>query len=166
MGLLKNLMKKKTTTANVDPAIYSPLTGKSVPLSQVNDPVFAEEMMGEGAAILPTVGEVLAPCDGEVLTVFRTLHAITFKGDNGSEIIIHVGLETVALDGEHYVAHVKDGQRVKKGDLLLGFDIEQLKAKGYDVITPVIVTNSSDYTRVEKTEQDHVQAGDLFLHLG
>lgn len=165
MGLFKKLAKKKEATGDIDPMIYSPLTGATALLSEVNDPVFAQEMMGKGAAVIPTVGEVVAPCDGEVVSVFRTLHAITFKANNGAEIIIHVGLETVALDGDYYQAHVSDGQQVKKGDRLLSFDIEKIKSEGYDVITPVVITNSAAYQRVEKTEKDQVQAGEPFINL-
>jgi PTS system beta-glucosides-specific IIC component len=123
-------------------------------------------MMGKGAAVIPTVGRVVAPCNGEIVSVFRTLHAITIKADNSAEIIIHVGLETVALDGQYYESHVADGERIKKGDLLLTFDLDKIKGEGYDVITPVIVTNSADYQRVEKTNNHDVNEGDVFINLG
>ena len=166
MGLLKKILgTKKESNVNIEHIIYSPLTGKVVPLSEVNDPVFSQEMMGKGTAVIPTAGRVVAPCDGKVLSVFRTRHAITIKADNGAEIIIHVGLETVALDGQYYEAHVANEQQVKKGDLLLTFDLNQIKEAGYDVITPVIVTNSADYQSVEKTENDNVSHGDLLIRL-
>ena len=150
---------------NIDDTIYSPLTGKVVSLSEVNDPVFSQEMMGKGAAVIPTVGRVVAPCNAEVINVFRTLHAITIKADNGAEIIIHVGLDTVALDGKYYKSHVEDGERIKKGDLLLTFDLEKIKGEGYDVITPIIVTNSAEYQRVEKLKNDDVSGGDALISL-
>lgn len=166
MGLFKKILgSKEESKVEVDHIIYSPLTGKAVPLSEVNDLVFSQEMMGKGVAVIPTVGRVLAPCDGEVISVFRTLHAITIKADHGADIIIHVGLETVALDGQYYESHVADGQRIKKGDLLLTFEIDKIKEEGYDVITPIIVTNSTEYQYVEKTNQIEVNEGDLLIKL-
>ena len=166
MGLFKKLLgAKEEQKREVDNKIYSPLIGKVVPLSEVNDLVFSQEMMGKGAAVVPTVGCVFAPCDGEIITVFRTLHAITIKADNGAEIIIHVGLETVALDGKYYEAHVGDGARIRKGDLLLTFDLDKIKEEGYDVVTPVVVTNSADYQSVDMTGKNEVQDGDLLINL-
>lgn len=165
MALFKKILNKKEEVMTVDFSIYSPLIGKVVPLSDVNDPVFAQEMMGKGIAIFPTAGQMFAPCDGELISVFRTLHALTFKADNGAEIIIHVGLETVALDGQYFESHVQDGQRIKKGDLLLTFDLEQIKKAGYDLVTPVIVTNPTLFQSVEQTKKDFVNAGDLLIKL-
>jgi len=166
MGLFKKILgAKEELNVDMENIIYSPLTGRVVPLSEVNDPVFSQEMMGKGAAIIPTAKRVVAPCNGEVVNVFRTLHAVTIRADNGADIIIHVGLETVALDGQYYESHVEDGQRVKKGDLLLTVDINKIKEDGYDVITPVIVTNSAEYQSVEKTEKNEVNDGDLLLNL-
>lgn len=163
MGFFDKLMGKKTAK-KVD-LIYSPLIGTAVTLGEVNDPVFAEEMMGKGAAIIPTKGEVYAPCDGEVITVFRTLHAVTIKGDAGADVIIHVGIETVGLNGEHFTAHVIDGQLVKKGDLLLTFDLEAIEAAGYDMITPVVVINSAEYGAIEKTNKKDVSNKDVLIEL-
>ena len=165
MALLKKLLNKKEEVTTVDFSIYSPLIGNVVSLSDVNDPVFAQEMMGKGIAVFPTVGQVFAPCDGELISVFRTLHALTIKADNGAEIIIHIGLETVALDGQHFESHVQDGHRIKKGDLLLTFDLEQIKKAGYDLVTPVIVTNPTLFQRVEETKKDVVNSGDLLMEL-
>ena len=166
MGLFRKILgTKEESKGNIDNIIYSPLTGEVRPLSAVNDLVFSQEMMGKGAAVMPTAGRVVAPCDGEVISVFRTLHAVTIKAANGAEIIIHVGLETVALGGKYYESHVEDGARIKKGDLLLTFDIDKIKEEGYDMITPVIVTNSADYQSVDKTEEYEVKEGDLFINL-
>ena len=166
MGLFEKILgAKKELKVEIDNIIYSPLTGVAVPLREVNDLVFSEEMMGKGAAVIPTIGRVVAPCDGEVVSVFRTLHAVTFKADNGAEIIIHVGLETVALDGKYYKSHVRDSQRVKKGDLLLTFDLDKIKEEGYDVITPVVVANTADYQSVDKTGESDVSEGDLLINL-
>jgi len=164
MGLFKKFMKKKEGK-DFNLMIYSPLTGIATALSEVNDPVFAEEMMGKGIAVIPTVGHVVAPCDGEIITIFRTLHAITMKGDNGVEIIIHVGLDTISLDGRYFESHVADGTHVKKGDLLLTFDLDKIKAEGYDVITPIIITNSAEFQSVQMVEKKEVDLGDLLLSL-
>lgn len=128
--------------------VLSPIEGKAVSLKQVNDVTFSEEIMGKGAAIIPTVGRAVAPVDGTVSALFETKHAIGLTGDNGVEILIHIGLDTVKLGGKHFTAHVKSGDKVKAGDLLVEFDIEGIKKEGYDVITPVLVTNTHDYKDV------------------
>jgi beta-glucoside PTS system EIICBA component len=125
--------------------VLSPIEGKAVSLKQVNDVTFSEEIMGKGAAIIPTVGRAVAPVDGTVSALFETKHAIGLTADNGAEILIHIGLDTVKLGGKHFTAHVKSGDRVKAGDLLVEFDIEGIKKEGYEVITPVLVTNTYDY---------------------
>ena len=163
MGLLKKLLLGDKM--EIGSKVYSPLIGEAVPLSEVNDPVFAEEMMGKGAAIKPMEGQVFAPCDGEVITVFRTLHAITIKSDSGAEMIIHVGLETVGLNGKHFEAHVTDGSKIKKGDLLLTFDLDQIKAAGYDTITPIVITNSAEFEQVDVTGKKEVSNKDWLIRL-
>jgi len=165
MGFMKKLFGTETETQGIDNKIYSPLKGSVVPLNEVNDPVFAEEMMGNGAAVIPTDGRASSPVSGEIISVFKTKHAITIKADNGADIIIHVGLDTVNLDGKHYEAHVKDGQRVKVGDLLLTFDIERIKEAGYDVVTPVVVTNSSDYSAIKRVVKNEVNEGEALIEL-
>jgi len=162
------LFKNLTTTnkvKNIDFTICSPLAGTVTNLSEVNDPVFAKEVMGKGIAIIPTVGRVVAPCSGSVINVFRTLHAITIKADNGAEIIIHVGLETVSLGGKHYEIHVQDEMRIKKGDLLLTFDIDAIKALGYDIITPIVITNSTEFHKIENVSKKIINFGDLLINL-
>lgn len=128
--------------------VYAPLAGRTVPLDQVNDPTFSMEILGKGLAIQPTDGRVYAPFDGEVVSIFDTKHALGLKSDSGMELLIHVGLETVRLEGKHFTAHVENGQKIKKGDLLLEFDLEAIVQEGYEVITPVLVNNVSDYTEV------------------
>ena len=146
--------------------ISSPMTGKVIPLTQVNDPTFAGELMGKGSAIIPTIGQVLAPEDGEVVSLFRTKHAIGFVTDTGAEILIHIGIDTVKLDGQHFEAHVEAGSKVKKGDLLVSFDIDAIKQAGFEVTTPIIITNSDDYKDVQTIfMQDDIQAGDALLAL-
>ena len=125
--------------------ILAPAEGKCVPMSEVNDPTFSQEILGKGIAIIPAVGKVYAPADGEVTMVFETKHALSVKTSDGAELIIHIGLDTVNLQGKYFNAHVAAGDKVKAGDLLMEFDIDKIKEAGYDVITPVIVCNTPDY---------------------
>ena len=146
--------------------IASPLTGQLIDLKEVNDVTFASGLMGKGAAIIPTIGEVVAPEDGEVVSLFRTKHAIGFQTKSGAEILIHIGVDTVKLDGQHFEAHVESGQKVKKGDRLVSFDIEAIKQAGFEVTTPIIITNSDDYIDVQCIfNQDNIQHGDALLAL-
>ncbi|NSB14542.1 beta-glucoside-specific PTS transporter subunit IIABC [Clostridium beijerinckii] len=128
--------------------ILAPIEGKSVSLSQVNDITFSEEIMGKGAAIIPSKGVAVSPVNGVISALFETKHAIGITAEDGTEILIHIGLDTVKLGGKHFTAHIKSGDKVKIGDLLVEFDIEAIKREGYEVITPVLVTNSSDYKDV------------------
>ena len=128
--------------------IVSPLTGEAVPLSETGDPAFAAEALGKGIAVKPSEGKVFAPCDATVSAVMG--HAVGLECDNGAELLIHVGIDTVNLDGKHYTGHVEEGQRVKAGDLLLEFDITAIEKEGYKTITPVIVTNSDDYADTQR----------------
>lgn len=146
--------------------IFSPLTGKIIPLNQVNDPTFASELMGKGIAIIPTEGKAYAPDDGEVVSLFRTKHAIGFQTDSGVEILIHIGIDTVKLDGQHFQAHVQAGSKVKKGDLLVSFDIEAIRQAGFEVTTPIIITNSDDYQKIQTIHQSEtIEKGDVLLTL-
>ncbi|OTP92982.1 beta-glucoside-specific PTS transporter subunit IIABC [Gilliamella apicola] len=146
--------------------VSSPMTGKVIPLTQVNDPTFAGELMGKGSAIIPTIGQVLAPEDGEVVSLFRTKHAIGFVTDTGAEILIHIGIDTVKLDGQHFEAHIESGSKVKKGDLLVSFDIDAIKQAGFEVTTPIIITNTDDYKDVKTIfMQNDIQAGNELLTL-
>ena len=146
--------------------ISSPMTGKVIPLSQVNDPTFAGELMGKGSAIIPTIGQALAPEDGEVVSLFRTKHAIGLVTNSGAEILIHIGIDTVKLDGQHFEAHIEAGSKVKKGDLLVSFDIDAIKQAGFEVTTPIIITNTDDYKDIQTIfMQDDIQSGDALLAL-
>ena len=136
------------------------MKGKAVPLKEVSDPTFAEEMLGKGAAVIPEDGKFYAPADGEIGMVFDTLHAVSMTTDFGAEILIHIGLDTVKMKGEGFTGHVKAGDHVKKGDLLLEVDLEKVKAAGYDTITPVLVCNTPDYASVEGIGSAQVNAGD------
>lgn len=126
--------------------IVSPLLGKSIPLTEVKDEVFATGVLGEGVGVIPEKGELYAPADGTIDTVFDSRHAISMVTDTGAELLMHVGMDTVKLEGKGYTPLVKNGEKVKKGQLLLKFDIELIKAAGYDVTTPVVVTNADEFT--------------------
>ena len=144
-------------------SIKSPIKGEVLPLSKVNDMTFAEEIMGKGIAIMPTSNEVVSPINGTVSMIFNTKHAIGLKSDDGVEILIHIGLDTVKLDGEHFEVFAKNGDRVKVGDKLVEFNKEAIKDKGYDIITPVIVTNTTDYLDVIASKLDMAQQGDEII---
>ncbi|MBS4207111.1 beta-glucoside-specific PTS transporter subunit IIABC [Bacillus sp. FJAT-50079] len=144
--------------------VNSPMKGEMIPLHKVSDPTFAEGIMGKGIAIEPTDGSVVAPFDGSVVTFFKTKHAIGLRSEEGLELLIHVGLDTVNLEGKYFEGHVEQGQDVKKGDLLLTFNIEKIKSAGYPTVTPIIVTNSADYLDVLANEQsDQMKQGEWLL---
>ena len=134
-----------------------------VALEDTPDAVFASGAMGQGIAIEPSVGEVVAPADGVIRLLFPTNHAIGLATDDGAEILIHVGMDTVALEGEGFMAHVTQGSKVKAGQLLLSFDIDAIKKAGYLVTTPIIVTNIADYKTVETLADGDVKLGDDLL---
>lgn len=129
--------------------IGAPVKGTAVPINEVSDPTFGEEILGKGIAIQPEDGRICAPADGEISLLFDTLHAVSVTTTEGAELLVHVGLDTVALKGEHFTAHVKTGDQVKKGDLLLTVDLDGIKAAGYDVITPMVICNTDDFEKVE-----------------
>ena len=141
-------LKKGNATENIE-IITAPIIGEAVESAQINDPTFAEEMLGKGIAIRPEIGKMFSPVDGTVTMVFDTKHAVSFTSEKGAEVLVHVGLDTVNLKGEHYTAHVKDGDKIKKGDLILEFDMEKIKEAGYDLITPIVICNTDDYQDIE-----------------
>ena len=155
---------KKKAKDNVE-AVGAPVKGEAVESAQINDPTFGEEMLGKGMAIKPAEGKVYAPFDGTVAMVFDTKHAVSVVSDKGAEVLIHVGLDTVMLKGEHYTAHVESGAAVKKGDLLLEFDMEAIAAAGYDTITPVVICNTDDYKDVVRITGKQVEPGDTVMEL-
>lgn len=140
--------------------IASPLNGEIVPLTDVKDETFASEMMGKGIAINPTEGKVVSPINGTVQMIFKTKHAIGLKSEDGAEILIHIGMDTVQLDGKHFTAHVKDGDKVKVGDTLVEFDMDAIKKEGYELVTPVIITNTMEYLEIVPKEIKSVNAGE------
>lgn len=143
--------------------LASPLTGNTVKLPEVPDPVFASGMMGQGLAVEPTVGKVFAPADAEVTTLFPTGHAIGLKTSNGAEILIHIGMDTVQMNGDGFKAHIAQGDKVKKGQLLMEFDIEKIKKAGYPIITPVLITNSAAFASITPVEVAQIKNGDKII---
>ena len=152
-------------TANAVKTVASPLVGQVIPLSEVNDPVFASEAMGKGCAVIPTEGKVYAPFDGTIVGLLDSHHAVGIESENGIEILIHVGMDTVKLNGKHFTCHIEDGQHVKCGQLLLEFDIDAIKKEGYEVVTPIVITNSDEFTEITTETAGQVKNGDELLKL-
>jgi glucose-specific phosphotransferase system IIA component len=145
--------------------IHAPIEGTVFHITEVSDPVFRDKIVGDGVAILPNKGRVVAPVDGTVSLLFETKHAVSLKSVQGTEILIHIGLDTVKLQGEYFTAHVKTGDQVHAGDLLLEFDMEKIKAAGYDLITPVVICNTAEYSRFEPHSGGDVKELDKILTL-
>lgn len=152
--------KVEQVDANADKVILSPMNGNMIPLSEVKDETFASGVLGDGVAIVPTAdGVVKSPVAGVISSIFDTKHAVGITADNGVELLIHVGVNTVELGGKYYEAYVNEGDRVAVDDKLISFETENIKAAGYDVTTPVIVVNSSDF---EELITEH-QPGDIAI---
>lgn len=145
--------------------IFSPVAGEVKPLSAVNDPAFSQEIMGKGVAIEPTEGRIVSPVNGTVFSVSKSGHAIGLVSDTGTEMLIHIGIDTVKLKGKHFTPHAKAGETVKIGDLLMEFDLQAVQAEGYETITPVIVTNINDYNDLQSSAQSNTRSGELLYKL-
>ena len=145
--------------------ILAPVAGEVVPVSEVNDPTFSEEIVGKGVAIKPADNRIVAPCDGTVSLMFATGHAVSLVSKSGAEILIHVGLETVSLKGKHYTVHVKNGDAIKAGQLLIEFDREAIAADGFDTITPVLVCNPENFSEMRTYPGKAVRAGEKIIGL-
>ena len=160
MGFFKKLFGKNTD------GLYAPMAGKAVPVTEVPDPTFAEGMLGNGIAIEPVEGKVYAPCDATVDMMFTTGHAVSLVADCGAEILIHVGLETVSLEGKPFDVKVASGDKVKKGQVLMVADLEAIKAAGLNTITPMLICNSADFATFNKTTGKDVTNADVVIELG
>ncbi|MBO0550894.1 PTS beta-glucoside transporter subunit EIIBCA [Clostridium botulinum] len=158
--------KNETTISDTNIIeIASPLSGKLIPLSQVNDDVFSGELLGKGMAIVPNNGNVVSPIEGIVSTVLESKHAVALQGDNGVEILIHIGLDTVNLEGKHFKSCVKNGDKVKIGDKLIEFDINEIKKLGYDTVSPVIICNSDKYETIVGEKENEVTFGNSIIKI-
>ena len=160
MGLFDKLFGKKLD------CVYAPMAGKSVSITEVPDPTFAEGMLGNGIAIEPSEGKVYAPCDATVDMMFTTGHAVSLGADFGAEMLIHVGLETVGLEGKPFTIHVANGDKVKKGQLLIEVDLEAVRAAGLPTITPVLICNTDDYPTFKTNIGKDVSNEDAVIELG
>ena len=156
----------KTVSASVkDETVKSPVTGQVVALADVEDKVFSSGAMGKGIAVEPAIGEITAPADAEVKILFPTKHAIGLVTEDGTELLIHIGMNTVELEGNHFTAYINQGDKVKAGQKLISFDTEAIRAEGYSLLTPVIVTNSSDYSDIQTTHSKEVTAKDDLIEV-
>ena len=145
--------------------LYAPMTGKIIPIGEVEDEAFSTRALGDGIAIEPSEGKLYAPCAGEVSMLFQTKHAINIVSEGGAEILLHIGIDTVKLYGKYFEAHVKDGDKFRKGDLLISFDMEGIRREGYKLSTPMIVCNTTDYESVKAVAKGNVKHGDRVLEL-
>jgi beta-glucoside PTS system EIICBA component len=145
--------------------IKSPLGGKVVPLSAINAPLFATETVGKGIAIEPEAGKIYSPVDGVITTQFPTGHAVGLRSEDGAEVLIYIGLDTVKLKGRYFTPHVRQGDHVKQGDLLIEFEIDQIKAEGFETTTLVVITNTNQYIDVKATTSETVEQNDQLLKL-
>ena len=159
MGFFKKLFGTPVDT------LCAPMAGKAVAITEVPDPTFAEGMLGNGIAIIPAEGKVYAPCDATVDMMFPTGHAVSLIADFGAEILIHVGLETVGLEGKPFTVHVNSGDKVKKGDLMIEVDLEAVKAAGLNTITPILVCNTPDYPTFNTKVGKDVTNADVVIEL-
>ena len=149
--------KEDNVTESLSEEVNQPIEGKIIPLNQVEDDAFSQEVLGKGIAIIPSEGKVYAPFDGTVITLFPTKHAIGIVSDNGCEVLIHIGMNTVQLNGKYFTSHVQQGDKVKKRQLLVEFDIDHILQEGYNLETPVIITNTKDYSNINtNTNKDNV----------
>lgn len=144
--------------APAEEVFYGYANGRLIAMEDVKDETFANKVLGDGVAILPAEGKVFAPADGTVTSVFDTKHAICFASNYGTEILIHIGVDTVNLQGKHFTAHVKDGDAVKKGQPLITFDKAQIEKEGYDTTIPMIFTDLPEEKRLEKTAPGKIDA--------
>ena len=154
--------RKENKNENI---IYTPCKGTVVPITEVPDPVFSEKVLGDGFAVIPAEGKIYPPTDGEVTLVFDTLHAVGMTSSMGTEILIHIGLDTVTLGGEPFTAHVAVGDKVKKGDLLVEVDLDKIKAAGLNSITPVLISNTDTYDKISLQKEGDVLFDEAVLKI-
>ena len=164
-AMLRTKDKKLKSVAATSGVICSPLTGKAILMSEVPDDTFAAEVLGKGMAVIPSEGKVVAPCHGEISILFDTKHAIGITTKDGVELLIHVGVNTVDLNGKYYEAHVAQGDQVKPGQVLLTFDIQKIQEAGYPVATPVIIANTDDYKNVKGLKNGEIHCMEPLIKL-
>lgn len=158
MGLFDGFKKKKVLE------IGCPVKGECVSIKEVPDPTFGEEILGKGVAVKPQEGRFYAPVSGTIATLFPTLHALAITTEEGAELLLHIGLDTVKLKGEHFQAHVQEGDKVEKGDLLMEVNLEGIREAGYDTITPMVICNSDEFD-IQLTDAGLADVGKCVMSL-
>ena len=160
MGFLDKIFGKEQVSNTVE--LCSPINGKVIKLCEVPDPTFSEEILGKGIAFYPNDNTFYSPCNGTIEMIFDTCHAVSIKAENDIEILIHIGLETVELNGKHFTSHVKNGQNIKKGDKLITFDKKAVSDAGYNTVTPMVICNSDDF-EISELKLGEVKTGEPVL---
>ncbi|QCI26608.1 PTS glucose transporter subunit IIA [Buchnera aphidicola (Thelaxes californica)] len=150
MSFFSNFLQSNTTNSKKTVKIIAPLSGKIINIEDVPDAVFADKIVGDGIAIVPTGNTIVSPVNGEIKKVFNTLHAISIKSNEGIELFIHFGIDTVKLKGKGFCNIIQEKKTVKKGDILISFDLEFLKKQAKSVITPIIISNIEQLKKLEK----------------
>lgn len=158
---LKKMFEKNAKTISLK-AVED---GRTIPMDEVNDQTFAQELLGPGIAIVPSNGTVVSPINGTIATVMDTKHAVCIQGEDGLELIVHAGLDTVELNGKYYQTYKEIGDQVKAGDVLLEFDLEEITKAGYDVTTPIVITSLGDYKITKCLTGQQVKAGEEVIQL-
>ena len=158
---LKKMFEKNAKTISLK-AVED---GRTIPMDEVNDQTFAQELLGPGIAIVPSNGTVVSPINGTIATVMDTKHAVCIQGEDGLELIVHAGLDAVELNGKYYQTYKEIGDQVKAGDVLLEFDLEEITKAGYDVTTPIVITNLGDYKITKCLTGQQVKAGEEVIQL-
>ena len=158
---LKKMFEKNAKTISLK-AVED---GRTIPMDEVNDQTFAQELLGPGIAIVPSNGTVVSPINGTIATVMDTKHAVCIQGEDGLELIVHAGLDTVELNGKYYQTYKEIGDQVKAGDVLLEFDLEEITKAGYDVTTPIVITNLGDYKITKCLTGQQLKAGEEVIQL-
>ena len=158
---LKKMFEKNAKTISLK-AVED---GRTIPMDEVNDQTFAQELLGPGIAIVPSNGTVVSPINGTIATVMDTKHAVCIQGEDGLELIVHAGLDTVELNGKYYQTYKEIGDQVKAGDVMLEFDLEEITKAGYDVTTPIVITNLGDYKITKCLTGQQVKAGEEVIQL-
>ncbi|SDH10774.1 PTS system IIA component, Glc family [Alteribacillus persepolensis] len=156
--MLKKLFGNKQEHKEVN--VLTPATGKYVDLRDVPDPTFSEKMMGDGFAVEPSEGKIVSPVQGKVVQVFPTKHAVGIKSEEGLDILVHIGLETVSMNGEGFTEHVKEGDKVNQGDVLIEFSLEDVKSQAKSTVTPVVFTEGDQIENITNKEVQDVTAGE------
>jgi PTS system beta-glucosides-specific IIC component len=161
----ENIYNEEDEDLKLEEVIYSPMIGQVKKLNEVSDPTFGQELMGKGIAIEPKQGRVVSPVEGTVKAMVSTKHALALKSNDGVEVLIHVGIDTVNLEGKYFRAYVDQGFHVKVGDLLLEFNVEAIKNEGYDVITSIVVSNTEDYSTVNVTDKKEIKESEPLINV-